>query len=84
MIVRRTADPSFHFRNAYDTPANSGCRFRSSAVTGRGASTVVHGSGRTNSRKVKAPVGQDTMHSPHDTQLDWPIGSFRSKPMWAV
>ena len=34
--------------------------------------------------KVIALVGQETMHSPHFTQLDSPIGSLRSKPMPAV
>src|SRR5215471_7208642 len=31
----------------------------------------------------RAPVGQTEAHSPHDTQVDWPIGAFRSKPIWA-
>ena len=34
--------------------------------------------------KLIAVVGQETMHSPHWTQPDSPIGSFRSKPMPAV
>ena len=30
---------------------------------------------------VSAPVGHDTMHSPHDTHVELPIGSSRSKAM---
>jgi len=33
---------------------------------------------------VSAPVGQDTMHSPHDTHEDSPMGKLLSKaiPAW--
>ena len=43
------------------------------------ASTV-----RTTLLLVSAPVGQETMHSPHETQLDVPMGRLRSKAMPAL
>src|SRR3990172_2862651 len=33
---------------------------------------------------VRAPVGQTAAHSPHETQLDLPIGVSRSKAIRAV
>ena len=33
---------------------------------------------------VSAPVGQDTMHSPQETQEELPMGRFRSKAIPAL
>src|SRR5207245_2661482 len=78
---RRSTLPAFHSRNLYETPANSGCCLSSAALIGREWPDSAGISECTGARKVRAAVGQEIMHSPHETQFDFPIGTLRSKPI---
>ena len=76
--------PCCQSRNFGGTPAKTGSRSNSaaemiSAEPARGGAFIFE-----TGLKVMAVVGQETMHSPHCTQLDSPIGSFKSKPIPAV
>src|SRR5215831_2795168 len=51
----------------------------STFLTGVSGSTV-----SVSGLSMRAPVGQAAMHSPHDTQLDWPIGKSLSNAIRAV
>src|SRR6266849_9105819 len=68
--VRRTTAPRFSSRKFPDTPRNIGKASSSSASRDvpTGSSTS-----RT-SLFVNAPVGQETMHSPHETHEESAIG----------
>ena len=80
-FLRRTS-PCCQRRNFGGTPAKRGSVSSSEAGTASAEEweTLIWATGL----KVMAPVGQETMHSPHLTQLDSPMGSLRSKAMPAV
>ena len=76
--LRFTTEPLFSSRNVPETPLNTGSWSRSSGS----GSTAPAGTGNSvpaTRLLVSAPVGQLTMHSPQETQVDSPIGLFRSK-----
>src|SRR5580658_1632319 len=66
---RSTTACWFNSRNVPDTFLKNGIFWRFSTVTGWPGSTVL-----TTVLLVSAPVGQETMHSPQETQLELPIG----------
>src|SRR4051794_33952213 len=57
---------------------------RSPAVMSSEPATLCLALSSATGLKVIALVGQETMHSPHCTQLESPIGSFTSKPIPAA
>ena len=71
-------------RNFGGMPAKTGSRTSSSVGTTRANRRPLAALTWAVGLKVMALVGQETMHSPHFTQLDSPIGSLRSKLMPAV
>src|SRR5262249_58131913 len=79
LTTRLTTAPWFSSRNVPETPLKTGsCRIHSASSFSpdRLASTT--------RLFVRAPVGHETMHSPHETHVELPIGRSRSKPMCAV
>src|SRR5439155_14047694 len=80
----RMTRPCCQSRNFGGMPAKSGSEISSAAERisfdlSRGETSM-----RALGWKVIALVGQDTMHSPHCTQLELPIGLFKSKLMPAL
>src|SRR5947209_9749361 len=77
---RLTMAPRFSSRNVPETPLKTGICKRSSASnpcpSGSTAIAVP-----TTFLLVSAPVGQETMHSPQEMQVESPIGELRSKAM---
>ncbi len=74
---RFTIAPRFNSRNVPDTPANTGSRCSSSAVSVCVSALAAIAVPAT-PLFVSAPVGQDTMHSPHEMHVESPIGVFKS------
>ena len=79
--VRRMTAFSLNRRNGCETPANRG-----SWISSSGGTTPAPGGGGgvTLVRLVRAPVGHEIMHSPHETHDELPIRLLRSKATCAV
>jgi hypothetical protein len=84
LILRRITRPCCQSKNLGGIPANMGSEINSFAFNTSAERPFARISIWATGLNVIALVGQETMHSPHWTQVDWPIGMFRSKPIPAV
>ena len=64
-------------------PLKSSCVNRSSNETGNAPGSAARLE-PTSFLFVSAPVGQEAIHSPHDTHEEFPIGSLRSNEILAL
>src|SRR6266404_4666053 len=77
-----TIAPRFNSRNVPETPWNTGI-FSKSSASKPSAPGPVAIAVPTTLLLVSAPVGHDTMHSPHEIHVESPIGEFKSNAISA-
>src|SRR5258708_7506018 len=78
-----TIAPRFNSRNVPETPWNTGIRSNSSASNPSAPGPLAMAVPAT-PLLVSAPVGHDTMHSPHEMHVESPIGEFKSNAISAA
>src|SRR5689334_1177653 len=74
LTFRRITSPCCHSKNFGGIPANNGSETNSLALNASADRSLAKISICATGLKVIALVGQETMHSPHCTHVDEPIG----------